>query len=308
MMLCRSLGSGVVLGLVSLGVVSCHSPAKPLPAVSVTKINQDIRAGVGVPTRGRLERAVLAKIWADKPAYLRLLDQRPLIRKPVRLLSGMEPVNPPPGAFERNEGGLAVVTYVVDERGSVEDARIFHASQARFERPALEAVRQWKFEPAAGREGARKMLVNAPLHFVGTVAGRDSLWSDSGYNRSIAAGEKAGKVSPFHHSKSKYRSLWADKPEYLALLESRPLVKAPRLVRKEGGFPKKLSSRIAAVDVSLVIGKDGSVEAARAVDSTDKLANEAAEKSMLKWKFEPAMSASGPEKVLWEQRFVFRVY
>ena len=48
----------------------------------------------------------------------------------------------------RKVDGLVTLIFVLDPSGRVQSPKAVAASHPAFERPALEAVRQWKFEPA----------------------------------------------------------------------------------------------------------------------------------------------------------------
>jgi len=65
----------------------------------------------------------------------------------------------------RKVEGLVSVIFVVDETGKVTNPRVESSSHKAFERPALDAVKQWKFEPAikGGQRVACKM--RAPIRF-----------------------------------------------------------------------------------------------------------------------------------------------
>ncbi len=49
--------------------------------------------------------------------------------------------------------GTVVAIFIVDEQGRVQNPKILQSSDPVFERPALAALKQWKFEP--GRSGGR---------------------------------------------------------------------------------------------------------------------------------------------------------
>src|SRR5262245_23683770 len=61
--------------------------------------------------------------------------------------------------------GVVTVLFVVDAAGKVAEPRVEKSTAAAFEKPALDAVRKWKFEPAvkAGQRVACKMRV--PIRF-----------------------------------------------------------------------------------------------------------------------------------------------
>lgn len=48
----------------------------------------------------------------------------------------------------RDAPGTCTVIFIVDERGRVQDERVVATESPAFNRPALAAVRQWRFEPA----------------------------------------------------------------------------------------------------------------------------------------------------------------
>ena len=65
----------------------------------------------------------------------------------------------------RKAEGVVTLIFVVDETGRVVNPRVEKASYPEFEKPALEAVRQWKFEPAikGGKRVSCRMRV--PFRF-----------------------------------------------------------------------------------------------------------------------------------------------
>jgi protein TonB len=86
------------------------------------------------------------------------IDQKP------RLVFQSPPVYPSEVRAQRLEGVVAII-FVVDQTGKVSNARVEKSSHAAFEKPALDAVRKWKFEPAVrgGKPVACKM--RAPIRF-----------------------------------------------------------------------------------------------------------------------------------------------
>ena len=61
--------------------------------------------------------------------------------------------------------GLVTVIFVVDASGKVANPRVEKASHPAFEKPALDAVKQWKFEP--GVKGGERVdcKMRAPIRF-----------------------------------------------------------------------------------------------------------------------------------------------
>ena len=86
------------------------------------------------------------------------LDQKP------RVVYQPAPVYPA-ALRSRKIDGIVTVIFVVDANGRVANARVEKSSDPAFDKPALDAVRKWKFEPAMkeGRKVSTKM--RAPIRF-----------------------------------------------------------------------------------------------------------------------------------------------
>lgn len=86
------------------------------------------------------------------------IDQRP---RPLVQVAATYPAE----MRARKAEGVVTVIFVVDDTGRVTNPRVEKASHPEFEKPALEAVRQWKFEAAikAGRRVSCRMRV--PFRF-----------------------------------------------------------------------------------------------------------------------------------------------
>jgi protein TonB len=84
------------------------------------------------------------------------LDQRP------RVIFQRVP-NYPPELRRRN--GTVYIVFLVDTKGRVTNPKVEKSTDPAFERPALEAVKQWRFEPGTrnGEKVAFKM--RAPITF-----------------------------------------------------------------------------------------------------------------------------------------------
>lgn len=86
------------------------------------------------------------------------IDQRP---RPVFQVAGAYPAELRAQKLE----GVVVLIFVVDETGRVSNPRVEKSTHQGFEAPALEALKQWKFEPAVkgGQRVACRMRV--PIRF-----------------------------------------------------------------------------------------------------------------------------------------------
>ncbi len=94
----------------------------------------------------------------DNAFSLAEIDQKP------RAVFQAAPLYPAELRGKKVEGVVTLI-FVVDETGKVQTPRLEKSSHPAFEKPALDAVRQWKFEPAirAGQRVSCRMRV--PIRF-----------------------------------------------------------------------------------------------------------------------------------------------
>jgi protein TonB len=93
----------------------------------------------------------------DDAFSLSEIDQKP------RAIFQASPVYPP---ALRSVEGVVTVIFIVTETGKVANPRVEKASRREFEKPAVDAIKQWKFEPAI-KEGKRVACkMRAPIRFV----------------------------------------------------------------------------------------------------------------------------------------------
>ena len=94
--------------------------------------------------------------------------------KPPTLIAAVPPSYPAELRRARVEGVVSLV-FMLTEAGVVEDARVESSSRPEFERPALEAIRRWRFK--AGHERWRS---GEDLHATAdpVPGGRLSVWHD----------------------------------------------------------------------------------------------------------------------------------
>jgi protein TonB len=106
----------------------------------------------GTGKAGALEEGV------DSAFSLAEIDQKP------RAVFQAAPVYPARMRGRRVDGVVTVI-FIVDASGKVANPRVEQSSDSEFDKPALEAVRKWKFEPAVrgGQRVACKMRV--PIRF-----------------------------------------------------------------------------------------------------------------------------------------------
>jgi protein TonB len=81
------------------------------------------------------------------------------------------PVRTVPPAYPgelRREGvsGVVMVKCQIDSQGNVTDTEVEKSTNPAFERPAMEAVRRWKFKPAKQDGQPVAIKVSIPIKFV----------------------------------------------------------------------------------------------------------------------------------------------
>lgn len=87
------------------------------------------------------------------------LDQRPrVIYQPGPLMNK---------AMRKKAPGKVYVVFIVDKQGRVDKPMVQKSSDPVFEKPALSAVKQWKFEPGKRNGRAVRFRMRVPITFPG---------------------------------------------------------------------------------------------------------------------------------------------
>ena len=119
----------------------------------------------------RTAAAVITAVLLAAPGFARAGDDGPVrfaegkgLTAPV-VQNKVVPKYPPEAKAERVQGAVAVEATVTKE-GRVAEARVKTGVDPRLDAAALEAVRQWTFEPARDKEGrAVAVLFTVTLRF-----------------------------------------------------------------------------------------------------------------------------------------------
>lgn len=61
--------------------------------------------------------------------------------------------------------GVVTLVFVLDEKGRVEDPRVENSSRPEFEKPALDAIRKWRFSPGQKDGQAVRTYIRIPMRF-----------------------------------------------------------------------------------------------------------------------------------------------
>jgi TonB family protein len=119
------------------------------------------------PKDGDMDAPGSSPPFTGAPRYYGDKNVRIIYYDAQRLLQAVtKRVDPDFASIER-KGSRVVVETIVDENGNVESARVVSKTGAdpAMEKAAIEAVRQWKFDPAAGPGGRAKIVGNVTFRF-----------------------------------------------------------------------------------------------------------------------------------------------
>mgnify|MGYP001587438418 CR=1 FL=1 len=119
-----------------------------------------LAGGVDLTSGGRIGGTGKAGAGGDLESVFSIsdLDQKP---RPVF----QAPPNYPFELRRRKVEGSVYVLFVVDEDGKVVNPKIEKTSNPGFDAPALEAVRQWKFEPGVRNGQKVRFKMRVPVRF-----------------------------------------------------------------------------------------------------------------------------------------------
>lgn len=99
----------------------------------------------------------------DLGAALDTFDVTELEKRP-EVVAQVAPAYPAELRKAKIEGAVTIV-FLLTEDGRVEDPRVENSSRAEFEKPALEAVRRWRFRPGMKDGQAVKTHMRLPVRF-----------------------------------------------------------------------------------------------------------------------------------------------
>ncbi|MGB0334968.1 MAG: energy transducer TonB [Opitutales bacterium] len=128
----------------------------PPPPISLEQLEIALEAGTGESMAGDFAMPNLT-IKKEELGGLEIFDISDLDKKPttVKQVAPLFPVE----ARRRGLSGYAVAQFIIDQRGGVRDVIIISSSDSVFNKPTIEAIRQWKFTP--GEKGGRIVTTRA---------------------------------------------------------------------------------------------------------------------------------------------------
>lgn len=106
------------------------------------------------------------KSFADAGDGSEMLDAFSLsdLEKQPEVMASVAPVYPAAMRKAKIEGSVTLI-FVLNADGRVEDARVDRSSRPEFEKPALDAVRKWKFKPGMKDGEAVSTYMKLPIRF-----------------------------------------------------------------------------------------------------------------------------------------------
>ena len=141
-----------------------EAPPEPLLTESPQQIaisaDLDVAVGAGGALAGFGEAHALSgtQAIADETFDVSELGTKP------EAVSQVPPVYPAELRKAKIEGSVTLV-FVLNENGRVEEARVENSSRPEFERPALEAIRKWRFRPGMKDGQAVRTYIRIPMRF-----------------------------------------------------------------------------------------------------------------------------------------------
>ncbi|MEW6306889.1 MAG: energy transducer TonB [Verrucomicrobiota bacterium] len=130
--------------------------------ISIEQLTADVAVGGGGFMAGLVapvqSTESIKEVVKEMVFSMEDLDQKPVA------VAQIQPTHPRELVKARVEGNVTLL-FVVDEQGRVEDPRVENSSRPEFERPALEAVRKWKFKPGTKEGAPVKTYIRQPIQF-----------------------------------------------------------------------------------------------------------------------------------------------
>lgn len=130
-----------------------------LPPLSLSQLEMSLDGGMGSGMGIGLGMQTASNLVAQINVFeLSEVDKAP---------SATMVINPsyPPNLQREKIEGTVVLVFVLDEKGHVKNPKVESSSHTGFERPALDAVRQWMFEPAVKDGKAVRARLRQPIRF-----------------------------------------------------------------------------------------------------------------------------------------------
>jgi len=160
---------GATVPLLTCAAFAISFAADAPPPTDGEAYVKDGHQSAGHPVGGDQRQKIL-ELWSDTPAYAALFKDPAHAKKPAKIQSTVAPVPPLVAATPGKANATVTVSFIVDEAGGVEAARVLESEDPRYNQSAIDAVRQWRFFPAEGAKGFVKSYFVVPIVFQGAPA------------------------------------------------------------------------------------------------------------------------------------------
>jgi protein TonB len=141
-----------------------EAPPEPQLAETAQQIPLSADLEVAVGSGGSLAGfGEIHALTAAQTIQQETFDVSELRKKPVAV--SQVPPTYPAELRKAKIDGLVTIVFVLDENGRVEEPRIENSSRPEFEKPALEAIRKWRFHPGMKDGQAVRTYIRIPMRF-----------------------------------------------------------------------------------------------------------------------------------------------
>lgn len=131
-----------------------------MPPMSLSQLELALDGGMG---SGVGDFGLGFQTASNLVAAIDVFELSEVDKGPVRTMA-VPPKYPPKLQREKIEGTV-VLTFVLDERGRVQNPRVENSTDPAFEKAALDAVKQWMFEPAVKDGKPVRARLRQPISF-----------------------------------------------------------------------------------------------------------------------------------------------
>ena len=145
-----------------------EKPPEAAPEPQLTEIQQQIPlsadlevalgSGGALAGFGEIRSLAAAEAVQEDTFDVADLEKRP---EPVSQVAPTYPAELRKAKVE----GVVTLIFVLDETGRVEDPRVENSSRAEFEKPALDAIRKWRFSPGQKDGQPVRTYIRVPMRF-----------------------------------------------------------------------------------------------------------------------------------------------
>lgn len=145
-----------------------QKPPEAAPEPMLTEVAQQIPIVATIDAvmgtgGGTIDYGTVKSLTATQAIQDETFDVSELEKKP-------EPITQIPPAYpaelrKAKIEGVVTLVFVLSEEGRVEDARVENSSRPEFEKPALDAIRKWRFRPGEKDGQPVRTYIRIPMRF-----------------------------------------------------------------------------------------------------------------------------------------------